>query len=413
MLPAILSSWKPQILRKTIQARRRATRRRLAFETLEPRLALTFTLGPEQLVNTTVQNPQYQPSSASSPVGSVVVWTSWSPGTSNDVFGQRFDVTGHRVGPEFQVAAGIPSESAPAVAMSPLGGFVVTWVLTVDLAGHHEVQATRYSAAGTRVSPIFTLASLGQNAAEPKVAMSPEGDYVITCTDVYGTESSSVFAEQFRFDDTPIRTYAIEFGNVSRYAEHPSVAYEGLEGRFFAVAYQSLVKGFDGQWGDVRLVKIAAATGSSSSYTIASLGDDQNPSVAIDYNFDIIVVWQHMNVDINTGAHWVLKSRELYLGSILQPTNNLIYGNNLIDPTIVFDPTTRRELVTFTNSLFLGISIAEVDTAGYVWVLGTVTGSTGWAPSISSGAAGHFVVAYAAIEPGTSDVNIHARFGTP
>src|SRR6266487_182889 len=63
-------------------------------------------VGSEFLVNTTTSGDQYSPSVAVAPDGSFLV--AWEgPGSSIDVFAQRFSKTGVKVGPEFLLNTGV------------------------------------------------------------------------------------------------------------------------------------------------------------------------------------------------------------------------------------------------------------------------------------------------------------------
>src|SRR5215218_8511379 len=133
-------------------------------------------LGPEIRVNTTTQGAQTTPAVASTPEGSsVVVWLGQDPdGNGNHrLFGQRFDVTGNRLGEELRISSG--NADRPDVATTPDGGFVAAWI----------AQGVRVRFYGPDGSPKGdeTLASLPvQAAADAGVAVNAAGEAMVVWT---------------------------------------------------------------------------------------------------------------------------------------------------------------------------------------------------------------------------------------
>ncbi|MBN2314222.1 MAG: hypothetical protein JXM79_09850 [Sedimentisphaerales bacterium] len=81
-------------------------------------------------VNTHTTNDQKNANIAMAPGGNfVVVWSSYGQdGSSNGVFGRRFDLNGGPLGEEFQInTTSSGNQTEPAVAMDATAGFVVAW----------------------------------------------------------------------------------------------------------------------------------------------------------------------------------------------------------------------------------------------------------------------------------------------
>jgi hypothetical protein len=86
-------------------------------------------LGPEFQINSTTQGRQNAPAVAGDGFGNfIVIWTGEIAGGLNQVYGQRFDVSGARLGGEFQISSGPDETSLPQVASTPDGGFAAVWV---------------------------------------------------------------------------------------------------------------------------------------------------------------------------------------------------------------------------------------------------------------------------------------------
>ena len=87
-------------------------------------------VGPEFRVNSTLPNDQKNSSLAMQPAGDfMVVWTSYlQSGSHFDIYGQRFNVSGEKVGGEFLVSTATTGYQIDAsAAVDSLGGFVVAW----------------------------------------------------------------------------------------------------------------------------------------------------------------------------------------------------------------------------------------------------------------------------------------------
>jgi hypothetical protein len=93
-------------------------------------LFITSASGGEFQVNTHTTWDQADPDIAvDANCGFVVVWRSYGQdGSSNGIFGQRFDPNHSPIGEEFQVNSNITgNQTEPAVATGTAAGFIVTW----------------------------------------------------------------------------------------------------------------------------------------------------------------------------------------------------------------------------------------------------------------------------------------------
>ncbi|MGE3817834.1 MAG: DUF4347 domain-containing protein, partial [Isosphaeraceae bacterium] len=142
-------------------------------------------IGNQTTVNTTTTNVQSQPAVAMDQNGNfVVVWT--SQGQDNvdgkaGVYGQRFDASGNPVGGEFLVNTYTPSDqTAPAVAMSANGDFVVVWMDRFLDGGVEGIFGQRFNAAGTKLGGQFpvNLTTFGKQM-NPDVAMDAAGNFTV------------------------------------------------------------------------------------------------------------------------------------------------------------------------------------------------------------------------------------------
>jgi hypothetical protein len=112
----------------------------------------------------------------------VVVWQSPGQDGDNDgIFGQRFDAAGARQGAEFRVntyTTGV--QGGPRVAMDAVGRFVVVWASEAQDNGTYGVFGQRYDPAGAPWGSEFQVNSYTtEDQGRPAVAMDPVGNFVV------------------------------------------------------------------------------------------------------------------------------------------------------------------------------------------------------------------------------------------
>ena len=147
--------------------------------------ALGVRIGPDFQVNTFTGDSQYRPAIASDRAGNfVVVWQSkYQDGSAQGVFGQRFDKTAAKTGPEFPVNTSTAGHQAlPAVGVDPRGSFVVTWQSEPTFGvGRRGIFAQRFNSGSEKVgSEMAVMESHTSLTAEtPAVGISERGDFVV------------------------------------------------------------------------------------------------------------------------------------------------------------------------------------------------------------------------------------------
>jgi hypothetical protein len=141
--------------------------------------------GAEFRVNTYTTSGQYSPSIGMDPQGNfVVVWTSSSQDAGTPgVFGQRFDPAGVPQGPEFQVNVYTTSfQTQPAVAMDAAGGFVVVWASQGQDSGaaNSGIIGRRYDSAGVPGAEFQVNTYTTSSQYTPRIAVGPLGNFVVS-----------------------------------------------------------------------------------------------------------------------------------------------------------------------------------------------------------------------------------------
>jgi hypothetical protein len=179
--------------------------------------------GSEQRANTTTRGRQTLPAVARDATGAfVVVWQSGGyrftqDGSNTGIFGQRFDNSGSKMGPEFQVNTFTTgAQSRPVVATSPLGDFVITWQSGYYGVGQDGsasgIFARRFNASGTPLGPEFQVNTYTTGPQLfPAVASDALGDFVIVWqSGSYGLgqdgDGAGIFGQRYDSAGLPVGT---------------------------------------------------------------------------------------------------------------------------------------------------------------------------------------------------------------
>ena len=261
--------------------------------------------GPEFLVNTYTTAYQMTPSVATDPLGRfVVVWSSLTgdqDGSDSGVFGQRFDSAGTMLGGEFQVntysTGGQFTDSSRAVAVDRAGDFVVVWSSVGQDGDGSGVFGQRFDATGAKIGaefPVNTTTTDDQRSAA--IAMSPVGEFVVVW-ESYGQDGNAggIFGQRF---DSAGNKLGPEFEvntYTTGYQSAPSVAM-GSRGDF-VVIWTSF--GQDGSSNGVfgqRFDSAGGRLGPEIAVNTYTTGEQDSGSVAIDSSGSFLVVWSNRTV---------------------------------------------------------------------------------------------------------------------
>ncbi|HET8644869.1 MAG TPA: hypothetical protein VFO85_05240, partial [Vicinamibacteria bacterium] len=136
--------------------------------------------------------------------GFVVVWLAGvAPGPERDVFAQRFDATGTRLGLEFRVNAVTSGfEDEPTVAFQDSGSFVVAWSSLFLPLGQRIVYQRLFTASGNPLTSDVLVDTIDDCC--PRLAPGANGDLLTTWTT--GATDFDVAARRFDAAGTPLET---------------------------------------------------------------------------------------------------------------------------------------------------------------------------------------------------------------
>ncbi len=237
-------------------------------------------------VNSTTTDNQWFPAVARSISGqSIVVWESFGQdGAGYGIYGQRYDANGSTVGSEFLVNSTTADDQRfPSVGMDADGRFVVAWMSEGQDGDGWGIYAQRYNADGTTSGSQFRANSGASGHQKyPTAAMDTAGNFVIYWQEI----------------DTSTNSYSIE-------------------GRPFT---------------------FGGALSSDVKVDTTTTGIDAHPHVAITWDGDYIVTWQHSAFD---GSQHGILAQKYTSGGTISGTNfqvNVTTANNQINPRISLMP---------------------------------------------------------------------------
>lgn len=340
---------------RSARPNRRKLTRQLRLEPLQKR-ELFAVLGGESLVNSTTALDQSDAATAAAPDGrSVVVWTHQYSSSDTDIYAQRFDRSGNKVGGEIRVASSTRRENQPDVSMDSYGDFVVTWRDQIT-ASNSDIKAQRFTAAGAPRGSVITVVATDKNEYAPSIASAASGDFVIAWTRDWSSSDQDVLARMFRDNGTAIAAPFAVADSGTFDEVYPDVA-RSTDGRF-AISYQT-----DAGNGDV-IVKRYSSTGRTvGTHSIATGSAQQwNPRIAMDNSGNTMVVWQE-----KVGNDFDIKARRIANNGGLGSTMNV---RNSFDHEIMPDVAMKRDgsafVVTHYNVNRRTTNATELTSSGSV-----------------------------------------------
>jgi hypothetical protein len=254
-------------------------------------------------VNTYTSLDQYQPSVTSNEAGDfVVVWTSmYQDGSGRGLFAQRFDPEGNRSGGELQVPTDPQGwEVEAAASAAPDGSLVVTWRETESFV-HGEIFGQRFDPAGERIGGEFRINTYSKNRqSDPAVDTSADGDFVVAWTS-FGQDGSfdGVFGQRYEKSGNRAGSELRVNTSTERFQNQAAVASDSEQG--FVVVWTSDQSGAVSDVFEQEFDAAGDPRGSELRVNTFTTGNQLEPRIAMDGAGNYVVVWSSFGQD---GDHW-------------------------------------------------------------------------------------------------------------
>ncbi len=357
--------------------------RKLAIEVLESRDQPSIT-GSIHFNAETFDN-QYSPAIANSVSGiSVAVWTTnfWG---DQDIHARRYNTkTNVMIGSEIHIESGSKWDNAPDVAIDNAGNFVVVYNsrATESSSDQRDIFARRFNTLGKMVGGKISVATTSANEFGPKIAMTGNGQFVVTYTTDVSANNKNVTAKMYDNKGLPLKT--IQVANSSAVENAPAIARTRSSKGDFAISYVERQK-------DVvlkRYSKSGALLG--QQYVANTSATEFAPSIAMDENSDIVVTYTKR---ITTTNHDIWARQISSTGVMDAPISVGTSKEDETFSTVAMHPTDGQFAVSYlrfyTASAFYKGWIAEFESSGDLYRRGVWTGSdslsSNAAPRISAG----------------------------
>ena len=159
-------------------------------------------IGGEFSVNSYTTGPQDSPALFAGEAGDfVVVWEDWSQdGSSAGIFGQRFDASGAKSGPEFQINTYTTERQASAqIAADRAGNFVVVWESNFQDGSFGGIFGQRFNRSGERLGAEFPVNTFTTDRQLlPSVAIERNGGFAVVWTsNSQDGSNGGIFGQRF------------------------------------------------------------------------------------------------------------------------------------------------------------------------------------------------------------------------
>jgi Ca2+-binding RTX toxin-like protein len=259
--------------------------------------------GGEVLVNTTTASDQFGPSMAALAGGGyVVIWHATNLiGSGLDIFAQRYDASGNKLGDEVLVNAFLANDQTnPSVAGLVGGGYLVTWESFGQDGSGSGIYAQRFDAEGrSQGSEVQVNTFTSGDQMRPVVAALTSGDYVVSwMSNGQDGNSSGIYAQQYSASGVALGSEVRVNSNTFGPQEHPAVA--ALSDGGYIVSWMSATNADR----DIFLQRYSASgtsLGGEVRVNTTTGGEQFDPKVAAFADGGYIVTWMSMEQD---GDSW-------------------------------------------------------------------------------------------------------------
>ncbi len=267
-------------------------------------------LSEEFQINIETSGNQKEASVAMDAAGNFVV-TWHGPGIveedKEDIFARRFDPNGQPLGSEFRVNTYTNDRQLyPGVAMDNDGSFVIVWEsMNIPEQDNKTICGQLYDSNGLNIGPEFVVNEEASDSRYPDVAMETEGNFAVVW--MRDRSSNSIMTRLYNADGTaktePFEVSTIRFSSITR----PSIAMD--KAGHFVVAW-------DGDPNFASLDDIHArifepnGTAIGEQFTVNTTieGPQQNPQAAINDRGQFIIVWDS-KIDPNVNERDIFAQR--------------------------------------------------------------------------------------------------------
>lgn len=239
-------------------------------------------------------NAQGTPSIAMDDQGNFfVVWQDYRNGDA-DIYAQRYTSNGMNQETNFRINDdfGSSSQAFPAIAVDGSGNFTVIWIDDRDIAYQDDIYAQRFKNTGEKLMINFRVNDDCEKSNQwvPAIAMDGRGNFVTVWEDNRDGWAGDIYAQRYSNNGTKLGpNFKVNDDSGNDVPWNPAIASDGNGN--FVVVWQGKV---NDEWNIYaqRYTSNGTKLGMNFQVNDESIYYQINPTVAMDWNGNFVVVWE-------------------------------------------------------------------------------------------------------------------------
>lgn len=143
----------------------------------------------------------------------------------HDIYAQRFNSLGQKIGPNFRVNdSTVYDQEAPVIAVGGQGNYLIAWYEFYLNNPHRGLYGQRYNSSGERIGSNLRLGDVGMKE-DPAIAMHPDGSFILAWSTILeGKSFWTVVAQRFNSLAAPVDSAFNVVDDRYVYADRPGLA---------------------------------------------------------------------------------------------------------------------------------------------------------------------------------------------
>lgn len=244
-------------------------------------------VGSETRINTSITgNDQAEPSMTLLSDGSYVI--AWHDAASGNAFFQHFSSTGSKIGGEVRMNTGSEAED-PIITALAGGGFVATWQRE-NLSTGYDLYQQRFDASGNKLGSETRINTTTSSDQESQQVIGLSGGGYVVIWESLNQDGSGLGLYSQRFSAGGVKLGGETLVTTTTADDQHDVAVAALKNGGYVVTWESSSGGIDDvfmQRYDANGNKLGGETPVNSTTT----DDQDDPSIAVLGNGDYVITW--------------------------------------------------------------------------------------------------------------------------
>lgn len=223
----------------------------------------------------------------------VIVWHDYRKLSDPDIYGQRYDNNGIAVAGNFRINddVGYSWQQNPTIAMDSSGNFIVAW--EDDRNNKEDIYAQRYDKNGNKLGMNFRVtddeASGYKNG--PKIALCANGNFVITWQD-FRNGNYDIYAQHYHSNGSKLGVdFRVNDDTGTHWQWEPAIGSD--DSGNFVITWMDKRNGF---YSDIYAQRFSSdGTPQATNFRVsidAGNSDQIEPAIGVDINGGFVITWE-------------------------------------------------------------------------------------------------------------------------